>query len=805
MNLKLNFITENHKKKKDFTVVVGLNEAGWKSFSNGLSELWPGVKFPSFSTLSFERTDKGVQLLCRKPLLINGVSVRHRLLKLGDRIVLGPLRLIFQSYELIESAIEPEFLTGSPVKSGKKEEAESTLSEDRVEREGADKHRKEKARKEEERLEKVRIQKIQREEARKAKAQEETLRKEKALRLEAEKEKIRLEKEAEKARELKFENERALEKSTERKIAEQKKRQAEKAEKEEARIEKLRLEEDRLNAAREAKELEEKSRQEKVQQERLEQEKLLQVKKQEDKSRQEKVQQERLAREKLRQEKIREQKAEKDAARLERSRREEIRKENFRKEQARKKEARLERYQAEKDKKEEARKAKALYEQERKDAAQREKLEQIRRDRAHKEKLQKEQAEQKKIQEEKSRQEKIQLEKIQKEKTRFEKAKLEKKHEKKILVFPVLSRKLILTAAAILMAVFMVIIGFSLLPESSPVVSGVSDSMDSIERNGDSIGEQNRVADDDPSPVEANPQSAGVSINIENSSDSLMERVYESESLLFVAPGDEVPNLDLDILFIHAHPDDESLDYGCLMALAHAAGLKVGLLTFTDGESGLDLYPDRLVGGDYPDYYMEGEELARVRVGEVRSAAGVLGVNLLIRFGLKNHPYNGKSDELPPEEILEVWGGKDILIDRILEIIKRTTPEVVVAPDVPGRASEHFEHEAVGYISAEILNSSLLDGSKRPEKFITCIDPRQRHLYPEASVINAALRIKNGKPDGKKSSLREVQLSALSMHKTQNDAVNVGTGFLPGFPSEYYQIQFWDSDESWDDWIDSLY
>jgi len=364
----------------------------------------------------------------------------------------------------------------------------------------------------------------------------------------------------------------------------------------------------------------------------------------------------------------------------------------------------------------------------------------------------------------------------------------------------------------------LIITGVRLIPESSsvPVDSGKPGGM--IESLSD--GESEQPGNGSSDLIAVSPSEIA-SINGESYSDSLSADSLSEEipgfgdkdwdapeglvKPIVIAPGDKVPDFDLDILFIHAHPDDESLDYGCLMALAHAAGLKIGLLTFTDGESGLDLYPNRPVDGIYPDHYMEGEELASVRAGEVSSAAGVLGADLLIRFGLKNHPYNGKKDELPPEEILEIWGGKAALSNRILDIISKTSPSIVVAPDIPGRASEHFEHEAVGYISAEIMNSLSPDDPKSPERFITCIDPRQHDLYPEASFINAALRIKNGKPDGKKSSLREVQLSALSMHKTQNDAAIVGTGFLPEYPSEYYQIQFWRTEETWYDWIYSLY
>jgi LmbE family N-acetylglucosaminyl deacetylase len=200
------------------------------------------------------------------------------------------------------------------------------------------------------------------------------------------------------------------------------------------------------------------------------------------------------------------------------------------------------------------------------------------------------------------------------------------------------------------------------------------------------------------------------------------------------------------------------------------------------------------VTGPYPDYELEGDELAGIRAGELTRAAEVLGVDLLIRLGLKNHPCNGLEDELQPDDVLEIWGGMEALADLLTDIINRTSPETVAAPDVPGPAREHFEHEAVGSVAAEVMNRLQTGGLVGPGRFITCIDPRQKHLYPEASTVDA------GRIAGD-ISLRQIQLSALSMHKTQNDAVNVGAGFLPDYPAEYYQVHHWNTDQNWDEWI----
>jgi N-acetyl-1-D-myo-inositol-2-amino-2-deoxy-alpha-D-glucopyranoside deacetylase len=73
------------------------------------------------------------------------------------------------------------------------------------------------------------------------------------------------------------------------------------------------------------------------------------------------------------------------------------------------------------------------------------------------------------------------------------------------------------------------------------------------------------------------------------------------------------------VLFIHAHPDDESLSTGGLMARMAAGGTRVLLVTATRGEQG------EVVDG--PLSFLEGSPLlAKHRMGELDEAIAVLGV-----------------------------------------------------------------------------------------------------------------------------------------------------------------------------------
>jgi N-acetyl-1-D-myo-inositol-2-amino-2-deoxy-alpha-D-glucopyranoside deacetylase len=80
------------------------------------------------------------------------------------------------------------------------------------------------------------------------------------------------------------------------------------------------------------------------------------------------------------------------------------------------------------------------------------------------------------------------------------------------------------------------------------------------------------------------------------------------------------------VLFFHAHPDDESLSTGGLIALLTAAGVRVRVVTCTRGERG------EVVPG--PLKWLEGTpELAEYRVGELTRALTELGAGKPVFLG----------------------------------------------------------------------------------------------------------------------------------------------------------------------------
>ncbi len=251
-------------------------------------------------------------------------------------------------------------------------------------------------------------------------------------------------------------------------------------------------------------------------------------------------------------------------------------------------------------------------------------------------------------------------------------------------------------------------------------------------------------------------------------------------------PGEQVDYFKADVLFLHAHPDDETLDFGVMLRRLADSGKRTVVVLFTDGASGLDQYPRRTVGEDYPSHRLCGESLARVREEEAQSAMSILGVRHYVRLGLENNPYSGTSDVLTTGEVIAGWGGKETLFETLSAIILGYKPEIIVSPEGPAAALEHFEHETVGLLVDEVLEKLQRETGFVPKGRLVPVDPRQKGLYTDAEGIRA---------DGIDSrcglSYRTIQAAALDEHRTQRDASVVGVENLSGFDREYYRIVSW--------------
>ncbi len=142
------------------------------------------------------------------------------------------------------------------------------------------------------------------------------------------------------------------------------------------------------------------------------------------------------------------------------------------------------------------------------------------------------------------------------------------------------------------------------------------------------------------------------------------------------------------LLAVFAHPDDESLACGGLLARCAECDVRVSLLCLTHGEHGPGNDGEHSLGHD-------GERLRDIRAGELRDAARVLGIRDLV---LLDH-----------EDGMLPWIDSARLEADILGAIRRFRPHVVVTFDEDG-LYWHPDHIAVHERTTAVVAGLGTDG-----------------------------------------------------------------------------------------------
>ncbi len=124
--------------------------------------------------------------------------------------------------------------------------------------------------------------------------------------------------------------------------------------------------------------------------------------------------------------------------------------------------------------------------------------------------------------------------------------------------------------------------------------------------------------------------------------------------------------MSLCLMAVHAHPDDEVLGTGGVLARYAAEGVRTVLVTCTDGAVGEIVRP----GIATP------ETLARVREGELRAACTILGVRELHLLGYRDSGMVGTEPNNHPDSFHQ--SDLDAATGRLVGLVRRTRPQVMV-------------------------------------------------------------------------------------------------------------------------------
>ncbi|WP_106396872.1 PIG-L family deacetylase [Actinocorallia populi] len=133
----------------------------------------------------------------------------------------------------------------------------------------------------------------------------------------------------------------------------------------------------------------------------------------------------------------------------------------------------------------------------------------------------------------------------------------------------------------------------------------------------------------------------------------------------------------LTLMAVHAHPDDEVISTGGVLAKAAAAGIRTVLVTCTNGEQ-----------GDAPGGVKPGEPghdpaaVRALRLGELEKSAELLGIEHVELLGYADSGMDGWEANQAADSFTNV--DFDAATGRLAELMEKYRPQVVVTYDENG-------------------------------------------------------------------------------------------------------------------------
>lgn len=237
------------------------------------------------------------------------------------------------------------------------------------------------------------------------------------------------------------------------------------------------------------------------------------------------------------------------------------------------------------------------------------------------------------------------------------------------------------------------------------------------------------------------------------------------------------------LLAVHAHPDDECIGTGGVLARYSAQGARTVLVTCTGGE----------VGEISDPALASPENLGEVRARELAEAARLLGISRVAQLGYRDSGMAGTPDNEHPQSFNKA--DLDEAVGRVVRVIREERPQVVVTYDENGGYG-HPDHimahrVAVGafHAAGDLARYPEAGPPWQPAKLYYVVFPRRRfeRAFEEAGLEwpwrreraeqAAEERLPEGAvPDDPEASATaavdvsafvEVKLAALRAHRTQ--------------------------------------
>ena len=161
----------------------------------------------------------------------------------------------------------------------------------------------------------------------------------------------------------------------------------------------------------------------------------------------------------------------------------------------------------------------------------------------------------------------------------------------------------------------------------------------------------------------------------------------------------------LCLLSVHAHPDDEASKGAGTVARYQSEGVRTVLVCCTGGEEGEILNPAM----DRPEVR---DNLHAIRMQELAAAADVIGYDEVVMLGYRDSGMPDTEANTNPKNFANAELHE--AVDRLIEIIRRERPQVIITyPDDQG-SYQHPDHLRVHDISLPAFEKAG-DPSHRPD------------------------------------------------------------------------------------------
>ncbi|NRQ31156.1 GlcNAc-PI de-N-acetylase [Nonomuraea sp. NN258] len=236
----------------------------------------------------------------------------------------------------------------------------------------------------------------------------------------------------------------------------------------------------------------------------------------------------------------------------------------------------------------------------------------------------------------------------------------------------------------------------------------------------------------------------------------------------------------LTLMAVHAHPDDEVLSTGGVLARYTGEGIRTVLVTCTNGEQGDG--PGGVKPGD-PGH--DDEAVAERRLAELRESVAHLGIDHLELLGYRDSGMQGWETNTHPRAFANI--PLDVAAGKLAELMERYRPDVVVTYDETGGGGYgHPDHVQAHRVAVAAAQSTGI-----PAKFYYTAIPRSaiKKMFEtmQANGVEVDFEPSDdfGTPDEQVTTIVDVspfvehKLKALRAHESQGENI-----FLLRMPEE---------------------